>query len=84
MGAFDYQKVKDPRYFQEGRMEAHSDHPYYASAEKDTGKAATANIQLTVDESANTVEDKDIITITHRPLYLKAGNTKLVYKADKT
>lgn len=33
MGAFDYQKVKDPRYFQEGRMEAHSDHPYYASAE---------------------------------------------------
>ena len=52
---------------------------YYASAEKDTGEAATANIQLTVDESANTVEDKDIITITHRPLYLKAGNTKLVY-----
>ena len=32
MNVFDYQKVKDPRYFWDGRLDAHSDHPYYASA----------------------------------------------------
>ena len=32
MNVFDYQKVKDPRYFRDGRLDAHSDHPYYASA----------------------------------------------------
>ncbi len=32
MHVFDYQKVKDPRYFREGRLAAHSDHRYYASA----------------------------------------------------
>ena len=29
MQAFDYSKVKDPQYFCENRMEAHSDHVYY-------------------------------------------------------
>lgn len=33
MSRFDYQKVKDPQYFREGRLDAHSDHAYYASAE---------------------------------------------------
>ena len=32
MNVFDYQKAKDPRYFRDGRLDAHSDHPYYASA----------------------------------------------------
>ena len=32
MNVFDYQKVKGPRYFRDGRLDAHSDHPYYASA----------------------------------------------------
>ena len=32
MNVFDYQKVKDPRYFRDGRLDAHSDHLYYASA----------------------------------------------------
>ena len=31
MRIFDYTKVKDPRYFRDGRLEAHSDHMYYAS-----------------------------------------------------
>lgn len=31
MRIFDYSKVKDPRYFKDGRLEAHSDHVYYAS-----------------------------------------------------
>lgn len=50
---------------------------YYAISKTDTGDATTANIQLKVEESANIVEE--IATITHRPLYLKAGNTELIY-----
>ena len=38
MKIFDYAKVKDPQYFCDGRMEAHSDHVYYKSAaEADAG-----------------------------------------------
>ena len=29
MKAFDYSLVKDPQYFCDNRMEAHSDHVYY-------------------------------------------------------
>lgn len=29
--AFDYGKLKDPRYFRDGRLDAHSDHRYYGS-----------------------------------------------------
>ena len=28
---FDYSKLKDPQYFRDGRLDAHSDHRYYAS-----------------------------------------------------
>lgn len=31
MGSFDFEKVKDPLFFQENRLEAHSDHVCYAS-----------------------------------------------------
>ncbi len=31
MRTFNYEKVKDPGYFRDGRMDAHSDHAYYAS-----------------------------------------------------
>lgn len=31
MHRFDYEKLKDPRYFRDGRLDAHSDHRYYAS-----------------------------------------------------
>ena len=34
MKTFDYAKVKDPRYFRDGRLDAHSDHIYYASEEE--------------------------------------------------
>lgn len=34
MGNFDYGRVKDPAYFCENRVEAHSDHRYYGSVEK--------------------------------------------------
>ena len=30
MKAFDYSLVKDPQYFCDNRMEAHSDHVYYS------------------------------------------------------
>ena len=31
MNTFDFEKVKDPQYFCDGRMDAHSDHRFYAS-----------------------------------------------------
>ena len=31
MKQFDYAKVKDPEYFRDGRLDAHSDHVYYPS-----------------------------------------------------
>ena len=34
MKKFDYSLVKDPQYFCDGRMEAHSDHTYYRSEEE--------------------------------------------------
>lgn len=34
MSNFDYGRVKDPQYFQENRLPAHSDHRYYASVEE--------------------------------------------------
>ena len=30
MSTFDYSKVKNPEYFQENRLPAHSDHGFYA------------------------------------------------------
>lgn len=33
MSSFDYEKIKDPRYFQENRLPAHSDHTFYPSVE---------------------------------------------------
>ena len=32
MRKFDYERLKDPQYFRDGRLDAHSDHRYYASA----------------------------------------------------
>ena len=34
MKTFDYEKIKDPKYFRDGRIDAHSDHRYYASWEE--------------------------------------------------
>ena len=33
MKTFCYDRVKDPSYYCDGRIEAHSDHKYYASME---------------------------------------------------
>lgn len=33
MKSFNYDLVKDPQYFRDGRLDAHSDHPFYASHE---------------------------------------------------
>ena len=33
MRTFDYEKLKDPQYFSDGRIAAHSDHKYFASHE---------------------------------------------------
>ena len=35
MREFDYENVKNPRYFQENRLPAHSDHVYYRSGEEE-------------------------------------------------
>ncbi len=41
MAQFDFEKVKDPLVFAENRMEAHSDHVFYASLEeKEEGKSS--------------------------------------------
>ena len=38
MRTFNYENVKNPEYFCDGRAEAHSDHAYYASeADRETG-----------------------------------------------
>ena len=34
MMTFDYGKVKDPRFFKEGRLEAHSDHRFYRNVDE--------------------------------------------------
>ncbi len=34
MKTFDYSLVKDPQYFKDGRMDAHSDHTYYRDGEE--------------------------------------------------
>lgn len=34
MTEFDYSKVKDPNYFEENRLEAHSDHAFFASGDE--------------------------------------------------
>ena len=34
MGVFQYEKVKDPTYYGENRVPAHSDHRYYGSVEE--------------------------------------------------
>ena len=34
MKQFDYAMVKDPEYFRDGRLDAHSDHVYYATGEE--------------------------------------------------
>ena len=34
MKTFDYSLVKDPQYFKDGRMDAHSDHTYYRNADE--------------------------------------------------
>lgn len=38
MGRFDYSKVKNPEYFQENRMAAHSDHVFYPNEESEKTK----------------------------------------------
>ena len=41
MKQFDYAMVKDPEYFRDGRLDAHSDHVYYASEEEAVDRATS-------------------------------------------
>ena len=45
MGTFDYNKVKNPEYFKENRVEAHSDHKYYGSMEEMEQKQERLQLQ---------------------------------------
>ena len=46
MKTFDYSLVKDPQYFRDGRMDAHSDHTYYRDGEEAQEKAMSFRYDL--------------------------------------
>ena len=46
MKTFDYSLVKDPQYFKERRMDAHSDHTYYRDGEEAQEKATSFRYDL--------------------------------------
>ena len=46
MKAFDYSLVKDPQYFKDGRMDAHSDHTYYRNGEEAKEKETSFRYDL--------------------------------------
>ena len=46
MKTFDYSLVKDPQYFKDGRMDAHSDHTYYRDGEEGQEKETSFRYDL--------------------------------------
>ena len=46
MKTFDYSLVKDPQYFRDGRMDAHSDHTYYRDGEEAQEKETSFRYDL--------------------------------------
>ena len=46
MKTFDYSLVKDPQYFKDGRMDAHSDHTYYRDGEEVQEKETSFSYDL--------------------------------------
>ena len=46
MKTFDYSLVKDPQYFKDGRMDAHSDHTYYRDGEEAREKETSFRYDL--------------------------------------
>lgn len=46
MNTFDYKKVKDPQYFRDARMDAHSDHIYYRTKEEAEEKQSSYRVSL--------------------------------------
>ncbi len=46
MKTFDYSLVKDPQYFKDGRMDAHSDHTYYKDGEEAQEKETSFRYDL--------------------------------------
>ena len=46
MKTFDYSLVKDPQYFKDGRMDAHSDHTYYRDGEEAKEKETSFRYDL--------------------------------------
>ncbi|MCM1026735.1 MAG: DUF4981 domain-containing protein [Roseburia sp.] len=46
MSQFDYSKVKDPEYFRENRLPAHSDHVSYASREEAKAEKSSYRVSL--------------------------------------
>ena len=46
MKTFDYSLVKDPQYFKDGRMDAHSDHTYYRDGEEAQEKETSFRYNL--------------------------------------
>ena len=46
MKTFDYSLVKDPQYFKDGRMDAHSDHTYYRDGDEAQEKETSFRYDL--------------------------------------
>ena len=46
MNTFDYKKVKDPQYFRDARMDAHSDHIYYRTKEEAEEKQSSYRVEF--------------------------------------
>ena len=46
MKAFDYSLVKNPEYFKDGRMDAHSDHIWYKNEEEMQEKETSYRFSL--------------------------------------
>ena len=46
MKTFDYSLVKDPQYFKDRRMDAHSDHTYYRDGEEAKEKETSFRYDL--------------------------------------
>ena len=59
MKAFDYSLVKDPQYFCDNRMEAHSDHIYYKNAEE-MQQQLIPNVEIFKEIMVELIRNKEI------------------------
>ena len=59
MKTFDYSLVRDPQYFCDNRMEAHSDHVYYKNAEE-MQQQLIPNVEIFKEIMVELIRNKEI------------------------